>query len=72
MICPSRQTLRLAGVRDAGCVLVHAHDRCIDYLHRRIMTGYLYEHRIASSELREAVAEGPILLRGLENVVCRE
>src|SRR6516225_5388189 len=26
------------------------------------------EHRIASSELREAVAHGPILFRGLENV----
>src|SRR5262249_45147700 len=27
-----------------------------------------YEHRIASSKLREAVADGPILFRGLQNV----
>jgi hypothetical protein len=26
-------------VRDAGSVLVHAHDRSIDHLHRRVMTG---------------------------------
>jgi hypothetical protein len=26
-------------IRDAGPVLVHAHDRCIDHLHRRIMSG---------------------------------
>jgi hypothetical protein len=26
-------------VRDAGCVLMHAHDGGIDHLHRRIMTG---------------------------------
>src|SRR6476620_11817455 len=26
-------------VRDTGAVLVHAHDRCIDHLHRRVMTG---------------------------------
>jgi hypothetical protein len=26
-------------VRDTGAVLVHAHDRGIDHLHRRIMTG---------------------------------
>jgi hypothetical protein len=26
-------------VRDAGSVLVHAHDGGIDHLHRRIMTG---------------------------------
>jgi hypothetical protein len=25
--------------RDAGSVLLHAHDGCIDHLHRRIMTG---------------------------------
>ena len=29
------------------------------------------EHRIASGELREAVAHGPILFRGLENVYER-
>jgi len=27
-----------------------------------------YEHRIASGELREAVADGPILFRGVEKV----
>jgi hypothetical protein len=26
-------------VRDAGSVLVHPHDRRVDHLHRRIMTG---------------------------------
>jgi hypothetical protein len=26
-------------VRDAGPVLVHAHDRGINHLHRRVMTG---------------------------------
>ena len=26
-------------VRDAGPVLVHAHDRSINHLHRRVMTG---------------------------------
>jgi len=26
-------------VRDTGSVLVHAHDRGIDHLHRRVMTG---------------------------------
>jgi hypothetical protein len=26
-------------VRNAGSVLMHAHDGCIDHLHRRVMTG---------------------------------
>ena len=37
---PSRAThILLIVVRDAGSVLVHAHNRGIDHLHRRIMTG---------------------------------
>src|SRR5690242_18319946 len=38
--------------------------------HHQPATGGLlrYDHRIASSELREAAAEGPIFFRGLENV----
>ncbi len=37
---PSRAPhLLVIVVRDAGSVLVHAHDGGIDHLHRRVMTG---------------------------------
>jgi hypothetical protein len=37
---PLRAThILLIIVRDAGSVLVHAHDRGVDHLHRRVMTG---------------------------------
>jgi hypothetical protein len=37
---PSRAAhILLIVVRDAGSVLVHAHDGGIDHLHRRVMTG---------------------------------
>src|SRR5450759_76935 len=37
---PSRAThILVIAIRDAGSVLVHAHDGGIDHLHRRIMTG---------------------------------
>ena len=37
---PSRAThILVIVVRDTGSVLVHAHDRGINHLHRRVMTG---------------------------------
>ena len=37
---PSRAThILMIVVRDTGSVLVYAHDRGIDHLHRRVMTG---------------------------------
>jgi len=39
-----RAHILLIVVRDTGSRLVHAHDRGIDHLHRRVMTGCQRNH----------------------------
>ena len=47
-------------VRDAGSVLVHAHDGGIDHLHRRIMTGGQRIHVDCDKALKNPSEDQPV------------
>ena len=70
---PSRAThILVIVVRDAGSVLVHAHDGGIDHLHRRVMTGGQRTHDLVPDAspppTNEAVVTGGAGTIGLRQV----
>ena len=65
----------LAIARDAGTVLVHAHDRRVDHLHRRVMSGGERIHDLvpdaSPAPANEAIVAGGMGTEALRQIAPR-